>query len=120
MVAVMENWGGKGDGAIEGGVFWRATYVSAVRLSPGLPLNDSLSVGVSHDVCFPCAFSEGFRSPGNLESQWSGSQPRAKDVMEFYILSQRQAVAGLLGSRLRDRTVTGAPTSDMPVGLGGG
>lgn len=46
---------------------WRAIYVSAVRLSPGPPLSDSLFVGVPwHDLCFPWAFSE---SPGNLESQ---------------------------------------------------
>lgn len=69
----MEPWGSsggelgwKGDGVIEGGVFWRAIYVSAVRLSPGPP-SDSLFVGVSwHDFYFPWAFSEGFRSPGNL------------------------------------------------------
>lgn len=120
MVAVVENWGGKGDSVIEGGAFWRAISVSAVRLSPGLPLSDSLAVSVSHDVCFSWAFSEGFMSPGNLESQWSGSKPRAKDVMEFYILSQTQADAGLLGSRLWDREVTRAPASDMPVEPGGG
>lgn len=39
--------------------------------------------------------------------------------MEFYILSQRQAAAGLLESRLLDRVVTGEAVSDMPVEPGG-
>lgn len=43
-----------------------------------------------------------------------------KDMMEFYVLSQRQAAAGLLGSRLWDRVVTEALSSDSSVEPGGG
>lgn len=84
-VVVVENWW-----CYRGGVFWRAIYVLAVRLSPGPLLSGSLSVGVSHhDFCFSWAFFEGFKSPRNLESQrWNGSQPRAKAVMGFSILNQ--------------------------------